>query len=105
MGALDAMHGGVPAAHLVKVTPNSVSEVDKKGVDAGAGHVSYDNSLMFSKWQVDSELFPMGNEGQPAADAHRSVGQQTRAEVEKTWLTMSCKGPPESHREVERSSD
>jgi len=39
---------------------NSVGEVDEKRMDTGVGHVSYDDSLVFSKRQVNPELFSMG---------------------------------------------
>lgn len=73
MGVLYVTHGEVPATRLIEVTANSVSEMDKKGVNADVGHVSYDNGLMFSEWQVNSELFPMGKEGQP--ECHVKVVQ------------------------------
>jgi hypothetical protein len=52
------------------MTTNSVGEVDEKRMDTSAGHVPQDDSLLFSKREVNSELFSVGQERQSAAGVH-----------------------------------
>ena len=61
---------------------NGVGEVDEKRMETGVRHVPYDDSLVFSKREVNPELFSMGQERQSAADTRREslVQRKKRAE-------------------------
>ena len=70
VGTLHLSHRKVSPMRLVEMTTDSVSEVDEKRMDTSVGHVSQDDSLVFTERQVNAELFSMGQERQSAADRH-----------------------------------
>ena len=90
VGGLYLLQAKVPSMRLVKVAADGVSEMDKKWVDASAGHVSQDDSLVFSKWQVNTKLFSMGQKRQSAANRHEDLLIRKIRGKEKSELTMTC---------------
>ena len=61
------------------MTTHGMSEVDEKWVDTSVGHVSQDDGLALSKWQVNPEPFAMGQECQSTTDTYeRSLIQKIR---------------------------
>lgn len=69
---------------LIKVTAHGVSEVDEERMNAGIGHVSQNDSLVFPKRQVNLELFSMGQERQSAADTHEGSLLRKRREKKRS---------------------
>ena len=60
-----------------------MGEVDEKGMDTTAGHVSQHDSPAFSKRQVNPNLFPIRQESQPTVDSREeSSVQKVRKKVE-----------------------
>lgn len=57
---------------LVEMAADGMSKMDEKRVDASIGHVSQDDGLMFPERQVNSKLFLMSEEQQPAVDVREN---------------------------------
>ena len=81
----------MPSVCLVEMATDSMSVVDEKWMDASVRHVSQDDGLVLSKRQVDSQLFSVCEERQPAVDANREALVHENAKKARIiLLTTMC---------------